>query len=220
MVSVIRDMDDEDAAGSRSIWIWLGAIVLGALIIACGALAALNAASLGLPAIMLLGGMALVGLFGLMSLLTRKQSTDSIDRRQSSREGSYSGAFFKNPESAVIMEDGKVVHANEAYLALAKRVGAIGVSESAPSVDRLFSASGKETASAIFRLHHMHAETPSAEEIVDTLDADGTLHRYRIHVTNLKPQQLWQITDVTQESHGEESVLVGAPVGLFSVTGR
>jgi len=218
MVSVIRDMDDENASGSKSIWVWLAILFLGALILACGALAAINAPSQGLPAILLLGGMALVGLFGLMGLLSRKQPSDMIERRQSSREGAYSDAFFKNPESAIIAEDGKVIHANEAYLALAKRIGAMGVSESAPSVDRLFGGSGKETASAIFRLHHMHAETPSAEEFIDTLDADGTLHRYRIHVTNLKPQQLWQITDVTQESYGEESVLVGAPVGLFSVT--
>ena len=218
MVSVIRDIDDENKAGSRSIWVWVVGLALGALILACGTLAALNAASLGMPAMLLLGGMALVGLFGLMSLLSSKQSTEKIDRRRSARDGSYSEAFFKNSESMIIVEDGKVIHANEAYLALAQHIGAMGVSESAPSVDRLFNAGSKETASAIFRLHHMHADTPSAEEVIDTLDADGQLNRYRIHVTNLKPQQLWQITDVTQESHGEESVLVGAPVGLFSVT--
>ena len=218
MDSVIRDMEDERSAAPRSIWVWLAACVLGFVIVVCGVLAAINAASLGLPAILLLGGMALVGLFGLMSLLSLKKPANKIERRQSSREGGYADAFFKNPESALIMEEGKVIHANQAYLELAKRVGALSVSETAPSVDRLFSASGKETAAAIFRLHHMHADTPSAEEIVDTLDADGTLHRYRIRVTNLKPQQLWQITDVTRESYGEESVLVGAPVGLFSVT--
>ena len=218
MVSVIRDMDDENEAASRPIGLWVLAIILSAIIIACGAMAALNAASLGWPAILLLGGMALVGIFGLMSFLSSRKPIETFDRRNSAREGAYSDAFFKNPESAVIIEDGKVIHANEAYLALAKRIGAMGVSESAPSVDRLFSASGKETASAIFRLHHMHEQTPSAEEVIDTLDAEGNLHRYRVHVTNLKPQQLWQITDVTQGSYGEESVLVGAPVGLFSVT--
>ena len=218
MVSVIRDMEDEIEEPSRSIWIWVATIILGALIIVCGVLAAMNAASLGLPAILLLGGMALVGVFGLMSLLSNRKPVDNFERRHSSRDEIYSDAFYKKPESAVIIEDGKVIHANEAYLTLAKKIGAMSVSESAPSVDRLFSASGKETASAIFRLHHMHEETPSAEEIIDTLDTEGVLHRYRIHVTNLKPQQLWQITDVTKESYGEESVLVGAPVGLFSVT--
>ena len=95
MVSVIRDMDDENERSSRSVWVWGSAIVLGVLIVASGALAAVNAASLGLPAILFLGGMALVGLFGLMSLLSRKQPTDMIDRRQSMREGAYSEAFFQ-----------------------------------------------------------------------------------------------------------------------------
>ena len=218
MVSVIRDMDDTEGEPSKPIWLWVLALLLGALIIAVGVMAALNAAAIGLPAIILLGGMALVGLFGLLSLLTRRPMSGQTDRRHSAREGAYSEAFFKNPDSTVIIEDGKVIHANEAYLALAKRVGAMSVSEAPPSVDRLFSASGKETASAIFRLHHMHDSTQSAVEVVDTLDADGTLHRYRIHVTNLKPQQLWQITDVSAETYGEEAVLVSAPVGLFSVT--
>lgn len=218
MNSVIRNMDDSNPKAARPVWMWVLGIILGAVIIGSGGFAAMNAAALGWPAILLLGGMALVGAFGFMSLLSNRKPTDNFERRHSARDGSYADAFFKNPESALIIEDGKVIHANEAYLALAKSIGAMGMSESAPSVDRLFSASGKETASAIFRLHHMHAQTPSAEEVVDTLDAEGALHRYRIHVTNLKPQQLWQITDVTKESYGEESVLVSAPVGLFSVT--
>ena len=158
MVSVIRDIDDENKAGSRSIWVWVVGLALGALILACGTLAALNAASLGMPAMLLLGGMALVGLFGLMSLLSRKDPNERIDRRNSERGGAYSDAFFKSPASSIIMEDGKIIHANQAYLELAKGIGAMGVSESAPSVDRLFTTSGKETASAIFRLHHIHAD--------------------------------------------------------------
>lgn len=218
MDSVIRDMDDEISPSPKSIWVWVLVIVLAAIILICGVLAAINAASLGLPAISLLGGMAVVGLFGLFSLLSERRPAKTIERRQSSREGAYSEAFFKNPESAVIMQEGKVIHANEAYLALARRVGAMGVSEAAPSVDRLFGSSGKETASAIFRLHHMHSDTLSAEEVIDTLDADGSLHRYKIKVTNLNQQQLWQITDITEIDKSEDSVLVDAPVGLFSVT--
>lgn len=216
MVSVIREIENESDGGPKSIWVWVAVLVLGIVILACGVIAAFHAASLGMPAILLLGGMALVGFFGLLGIVSQRQPK-KMERRNTDRESAYSDAFFKNPDSAVIMENGKIIHANEAYLALAQRIGAMGISETAPSVDRLFGASGKETASAIFRLHHMHSETPNAEEVVDTLDADGMLHRYRIHVTNLKPRQLWQITDVTQESHGEESVLIGAPVGLFSV---
>jgi len=218
MASVIRDIADETAAPGTPIWVWGVAILLGLIILGCGAAAAFNAAAIGWPAILLLGGMALVGVFGLLSLLLQSRPKAKIDRRLSERGGAYAEAFFKNPESTVIIDNGKVIHANEAYLALAKQMGAMSLSEAAPPVDRLFSASNDEAASAIFRLHHMHASTESAIEIVDTLDAEGALHRYRIHVTNLKPQQLWQITDVTAETFGEEAVLVSAPVGLFSVT--
>ena len=31
MVSVIRDIDDENEAGSRSIWVWVVGLVLGGL---------------------------------------------------------------------------------------------------------------------------------------------------------------------------------------------
>ena len=51
MVSVIRDIEDDNDSSSRSIWIWLVAIILGTLIIASGVMAALNAASLGLSLI-------------------------------------------------------------------------------------------------------------------------------------------------------------------------
>ena len=218
MVSVIRDIDGEETQKPRSIWVVIFAVLLGALILVSGVIAGLNAASIGWPAILLLGGMALIGLFALVSLLSGRPTSNSFERRQSSREGTYATAFYENPESIALIEDGKVVHANKAYLELAGKIGAMGLSESAPSVDRLFSAGGKETSAAIFRLHHMHKDTPSAEEIIDTLDTEGKLHRYRIHVTNLKPQQLWQIADVTRDGDSEDSLLVEAPVGLFSVT--
>ena len=218
MVSVIRDIDGEETQKPRSIWVVIFAVLLGALILVSAVIAGLNAASIGWPAILLLGGMALVGLFALVSLLSGRPTSNSFERRQSSREGTYATAFYENSESIALIEDGKVVHANKAYLELAGKIGAMGLSESAPSVDRLFSAGGKETSAAIFRLHHMHKDTPSAEEIIDTLDTEVKLHRYRIHVTNLKPQQLWQIADVTRDGDSEDSLLVEAPVGLFSVT--
>ena len=217
MVSVIRDMENSEDAASRPIWVWVLVSVLGIVIAACAVIAALNAAALGLPAILLLGGMALVGVLAVVSVLMGGQSSEGFERRKSPRDGPYAQAFFSNPESMVLMEDGKVVHSNEAYLNFAKKIGVASVSETAPSVDRLFSSGGKQTSAAIFRLHHMHKDTAQAQEIIDTLDADGKLSTYRVHVTKLERQQLWHITDVTEESHSEHSVLAEAPVGLFSV---
>jgi len=217
MVSMIRDMDEENGTPKQTYWVLGFAIVLGAFIIFCAVIAVQNISDLGWPAVLLLGGMASVGGLGLISVMRGQRSETILERRESPREGAYSQAFFKNPEACMIVEDGKIVHANEAYLALAQKIGAMGVSAAPPSIDRLFSSSGKETASAIFRLHHMNAHTPSAEEYIDSLDIEGNLRRYRVHVTGLEEQQLWQISDVTKQSFGEESILVGAPVGLFSV---
>ena len=217
MASVIRDMEESEAVGSKPVWVWIAAAILGLLVLASAIVAALNAAALGLAGYSSLGGMALVGLLALISVIMSGQSSEDSDRRKSSREGPYADAFFKNPDSMAIMQDGKMIHSNQAYAQLAKKIGAVSATETAPSVDQLFSTGGKETSSAIFRLHHIHKDTVEAEEVIDTLDTDGTLHRYRVHVTNLEDRQLWHITDVTEESHSEESVLIGAPVGLFSV---
>ena len=198
--------------------LWIIGLLLTGLIVASAALAVLNASELGWPAFILLAGMAMVAAFGAMTLISGRRNARAIDRRFADRGTPYSDAFFKNPEACLIVKEGKPVHANQAYMALAKQIGAMGISETAPSVDRLFSGGGKETASAIFRLHHMRGDTPEAEEFIDTLSAEGGLKRYRIHVTNLDEAQLWQVTDVTRESYGEESMLVGAPVGLFSAT--
>ncbi len=227
MVSLIRELDESpphiqgphiQGPKGPSLLIWMIGLFLTGLIVASAALAALNASELGWPAFILFMGMAMVAAFGAMTLISGRRNARVIDRRFADRDTPYSDAFYKNPEACLIVKDGKPVHANQAYMALANQIGAMGISETAPSVDRLFSGGGKETASAVFRLHHMHGDTPEAEEFIDTLCADGGLKRYRIHVTNLDEVQLWQVTDVTRESYGEESMLVGAPVGLFSAS--
>lgn len=218
MVSLIRDMDDAPQRGKSAVWVWILGLLLAGLVIACAALAVINAATLGWPAFILLAGMAMVAAFGAMSLISSRKNAKILDRRFADRDTPYSDAFFKNPEACLIVKDGKALHANQAYLDLARNIGAMGISESAPSVDRLFSGSGKDTASAIFRLHHIRKDTPEAEEIIDTLDGEGNLRRYRVHVSNLEDAQLWQVTDVTQARYGEQDLLASAPVGLFSVT--
>jgi len=218
MVSLIRDMDDGSQSRGSNVWVWVVGVLLAGLVIASAVFAVINASQLGWPAFILLAGMAMVSAFGAMSLISSHKNTRILDRRFADRDTPYSDAFFKNPEACVIVRDGKVFHANQAYLDLARRVGAMGISGTAPSVDRLFGGNGKDTASAIFRLHHIREDTAEAEEFIDTLDAEGHLRRYRVHVSNLGSAQLWQVSDVTKVRYGEEDLLIGAPVGLFSVT--
>ena len=194
---------------------------LSLAVIISAVFAALNAAALGWPAFALLAGIAGVAAICLMSFLAKgKAKSQSNDRRFADRDTPYSEAFFKSPTASLITREGKAIHANKAYLEFIKPFGTLGASEAPPTIDHLFVNVGNETASAIFRLNHIGQNTPMAEEFIDVIDSDSVLRRYHIHVSNLGDEHLWQIRDVTQESHGEESLLVGAPVGLFSVTAK
>ncbi len=217
---MIRNSNESNASSTRSWGLWIIVGLLFIVVLICAGFAAFNASNLGWPAILLLGGMALVGGLGVLSFLSdKRRGSELIDRRYAGRENPYSDAFFRNPNASLIVQDGKPVYANEAYLNLAKTIGAIGISQAPPSVDRLFSGAGKATASAIFRLHHMAPNTAYAEEFIDMLERNSELHRYHIQVTSLPEAQLWQIKDVTQSHFGNERTLVEAPVGLFSISG-
>ena len=195
----------------------IGVLLVG-LVFSAG-LAALNAVNLGWPAFALLAGIAgVTGICLLSFLSSSKTRSNSTDRRFADRGTPYAQAFFENPTPCLITQGGKPIHANRAYLALGETIGTMGVSEAPPTVDRLFPNVGKKGASAIFRLNHIGDKTPYAEEFIDVLGPENTLMRYHISVTNMGAEQFWKINDLSQESHGEESLLVGAPVGLFSVT--
>ncbi len=219
MKSVIRDNEDIDTSPKRTWGHGLFIIILVVLVFVSITIAGLNAPNLGWSAFVLLCGVILVGVLALSTIfLNSREKPDLTDRRFANRDTPYSEAFFKSPQASLITRDGKPVHANQAYLTLAKAIGAMGVSQSPPSVDRLFNGAGKETASAIFRLHHMSSENPEAEEYVDLLDSESNLRRYQIIVQSLGEEQLWLITDKTVDDYREERLLVDAPVGLFSVT--
>jgi len=219
METVIRGSEDDDAFAKRPWALWIGMLLLAILILASAAVAAMNAPKLGWTALILLGGMALVGTLGLLSFLSNyRDKSDPNDRRFADRSSPYSEAFFQNPQASLIVRDGKPAHANQTYINLAKKNGAMGVSESPPSVDRLFGGASKETASAIFRLHQISSKRSEAEEIIDLIDNEKNLRRYRIQVKPLGEDQLWQVEDITQEGMGEGRTLISAPVGLFSVT--
>jgi len=200
----------------RSDVFWL--VILGVAVFACGGLAAINATVLGWQGIVFLAAVALVALFGILSLVMSGGSDMFVETDSDPSIDAFASAFMKSPESCLIMKDGKPYYANDAYMALARSVGAVGASDTPPTIDRLFVGAGKETASAVFRLHHMQDHTSSAEEYISTLSPEGAVNRYRVHVTDLGSAQFWQINDATTEDLGPETTLIGAPVGLFSVT--
>jgi two-component system cell cycle sensor histidine kinase/response regulator CckA len=176
-------------------------------------LAGFHASSIGWPALILLGGMAVLAFIACLIALA--------DRRTKARahapENIYISAFWRDPVPAVIIRDGRVLRANSAYMALAEDLGVTGTGGLAPTVDRMFAGQGEGTAPAIFRLHHLPEKTSYAEEFIETIAGDGRLRRYHLAVSALSKGQLWQISDMAKTVTGGEPVLTHAPVGLFSV---
>lgn len=188
-------------------------VLLGGLTLGLAGLAAFHASSLGWPALILLGGMAVLAFIACLISLADRRSRARAD----APENIYVSAFWRDPVPAVIIRGGLVLRANAAYMALANELGVTGVGGLAPTVDRMFAGQGDGTAPAIFRLHHMAEDTPQAEEFIETIARDGRHRRYHLQVTALPDGQLWQISDMAKTVTGGEPVLTHAPVGLFSV---
>ena len=187
------------------------------VIIASLVVALLSATKLGWVAFLYLTAVSFVGGLAILRYIAgsgaRRLETDNIP----SETQAVMGAFLENPDPCVLIRKGKVTQANRAYIQLAKTLGTSSAADGPPGVDRIFGVSDNGTASTVFRLYHLDEKSKPAEEVIDAINAEGALRRYKIFVRPLGELQLWQIRDVTVENYGEESTLIGAPVGLFSI---
>ena len=211
-------------------WFWLPIAGLSLIVLACAGLAGINAAALGWLGISFIMGLAVTSAIAVIGLLAVRRKAAPGDRRQSIRGNIYSQAFFDSSEPALITQNGKPVHANQAYFDFARDLGGPSSETSAdragpPGIDRIFSSTGDEMASAIFRLHHIRPDNSGAEEIIDYLSPERGLRRYKFSVRRLSGSVgqpggesfLWQISDVTETQSVGDSLLSHAPVGLFSI---
>lgn len=214
--------------------LWFLVVILSLIVLACGAVAAINAQVLGWLGISFMTGLAVIAAIAVMGILFVQRSSGPTERRQSDRATIYAQAFFDSPEPSLITQNGKPVHANQAYFKFARSFGGspsdADVDRAAPpGIDRLFSSTGDEMASAIFRLHHISPDSVGAEEVIDYLSPEDGLRRFKISVRRIigkinnqinkqgNESFLWQISDVTQSDGHGDSLLSHAPVGLFSI---
>lgn len=190
----------------------LSLAVLGSLV-----LGTLNASANGWHVFVLLAAVIIVGILGVMTLSKARHKSEERALMGTQEDNALMDAFRLSPEPSLITKDGKPYLSNDAYMALAEELGATGASGTAPTVDRLFTSSGRDTASAVFRLHHMTSSAASSSEIIDTITPSGELRRYHVSVSKLTAGQLWTLSNITAGDASADSTLVGAPVGLFSV---
>lgn len=195
-------------------------IALSAIILLCVGIGFAYSATLQGSGFVLLAGTVFVAALGLLSAIHLRRNNHIFNRRQASRDSIYSDAFFSGANPAVIIRNGRPVHANAAYTQLAQFLDVSLGAQSAPSIERMFNNAGREAAASIFRLHHMNSSSRTSEEIIDLIAPDDTLRRYCIHVTQLPDRPLdvlWEIIDITLMGGAHEDLLSDAPIGLFAV---
>jgi two-component system, cell cycle sensor histidine kinase and response regulator CckA len=174
----------------------------------------------------LLAILAVIGIFGLFAYAVGFLQFAG----QTARNDLTKLVCDSSPEGFIATDaDGKILYANEVYLALA---GARDASALKP-VERLFSGT-PEVSEAIYRLAQAAREGKrSAEELrlAPPPNGESEVAWYRIRVrplpfVNAKRVTLWSVTDVTRERERHENVfqelqhaidfLDHAPAGFFS----
>ena len=215
MPETIRPMlDDQSAPQPPSrVWLWVSVVVA----LAAGITAAWNASALGWPAFLLLAGIAAIALMAIFALVIGG-GLGGTQENEAPLSQVVMSAFDQLTEPTMITQDGKPIYANAAYFELAERMGAQGLSQSPPSVDRVFGTKVKSASAIIFRLHHTRHSGERAEEYVETMDAGGNLIRFRVRVSGTDDGLVWQVKDMSATGQEAVDALIQAPVGLFSVT--
>lgn len=225
MTQMIREEDmPGSVVSSRGIGFVLGMLLLLAVLLGCMFIAYTaysSAMPLPFTAWLVLGGASLMSLMGLAGFWASRRRKPIKETDLSTLDRIHQDAFAAVTQPSLIVEDGKPIHANSAYMELCRNFGLEPNESAPPSVDRLFSAAGKRAASAIFRLYHLSPTTDTADEAIDMADDEGVLHRYHLQIKRLRRGEdkfLWQIIDAAEMDYVESALLSEAPVGLFSIT--
>ncbi|MBL4853233.1 MAG: response regulator [Robiginitomaculum sp.] len=174
--------------------------------------------ALGLPALILFFGIAVVSVLAVVTLLLNRQTSQSEPEQGSAEHHSLLSSFNAQQTPSLIVKHGKPIFANAAYQVLATELGVDVIGEAPPSVERLFAKKDRAASAAIFRLHHTTSANDMGEETIRTLGADGKYRAFTVQVSSIEDGQLWQVVDKTKDSGaGDLTLLSEAPIGLFSV---
>ena len=166
----------------------------------------------------ILGGIAIVALLTIATLCVMISSRRSSSKHQVQQDSVLSAVFRDAMVASLVIKNGEPVLANDAYLRLARDLGAQSVGDAPPVIDRLFTSAGDEAAAAIFRLHHLAEGMDVAEEEIDLITPQSELKRFELRVSRIdKSSTLWQVAARRVGRSIGQDVLAEAPVGLFTV---
>ncbi len=217
-------IDRSDKPGRVGILLMIAGLLVGAAI-ALGFIANEWAQPLILA---LLAGLSFIGVFALFAYAIGLIQLGG----KSARNDLTKAIVDTGREGIVVTEgDGKVIYANQAYLALAGASGSVDPR----SVERLFTG-GPDVSEVVYRLASAARDgRPASEELrlAQGLGAtSGQPAWYRVRVSQIgRPGQraatLWSVSDITREREGQENIfqelqgaidfLDHAPAGFMSI---
>ena len=219
---ILSERDEARERGGRRLASLAGLLLLLGIVLAGVIWSVLFWDEMTSPTKVLIAGVSAIAALFFVALLIVLRTGGRDERRAASRDALYANAFFESVRPQLITRgtDQLPVHANRAYLDVARKLDVETLGDAPPSVDRLFFTSEKDGSAAIFRLHHMAEGSQQASEELNLILPDGTLSRFRITVSRLRrgsDDLLWQVDEIANEADGV-AMLARAPVGLFSAT--
>ena len=212
---MIRDTAKKnDRKGRWTFYVW---IALFALITVCSTSAlAWQGKSWGMPAFILLMGVAIVSVLAILTLTIHLTSSHHSSLKSAEISPAMLAHFMNSPFPSAIIINERVDSANTAYMNLARELGVLIIDGEAPSLGALFGGVDKDAAAAIYRLHHGPQDSVESGEIIHMLTDKG-LKAFNIKVTTFKAEQIWRIEDISSQKQQGAPQLSEAPIGLFSV---
>ncbi len=174
------------------------------------------AADFGIRSWLLFGGMAILG--GVLLVLSITRSADAAVAPVSIPiSTALERVFARSPHAGAIVENDRVVRANDSYLELMERLGVDQGEADPPLPAKLFDQVSEEAKAAVFRLSNMDETDAFIEEKVEFWTEEEGLLRFLLRVTAFQGQRVWEILDFTHDAKSDPELLAKAPVGLMAV---
>lgn len=194
--------------------LWI--IAFSLIAVAASGAAAWQGHGWGVPAFVLLVGIAVVSILVVLSIIVNRSTLVSGEDFSNGNAVALGASFMALSLPSLIVRDGRSVLANPAYMDLAETLGVQIVEGEPPIVDSLFRKNNDSVTAAIFRLHHTSKAEGVSSETVQALTEDGP-RVFNIVVSPLDTGQLWQIEEQFDTGSDGAHLLAQAPVGLFTV---
>ena len=215
MVSVIRDTNsDTNFKGRKGNRVWI--LLLIGLVLLCLGLGYHYEAEYGAISWAAFGFIGLLGL-GLLIFAMSRQTEGGIAPVSIPVSTALERVFARSPHAGAIVENDRVVRANDSYLEFAEKMGAVIGEIDPPLPAQLFQDSSNEAKASIFRLNQLDEAEAFREETVDHWAQDGSHSRYLVRVTAYQSQRVWEVLDFTAGASSDGELLSKAPIGLLAI---